>query len=887
MNSGIETNICYSAFNLSNFDNNAVLKIIDNLQTIIQTSTVLQSSFAFLTSDRYQVKLLHILDEANVPHYLFEDIQKWAKDAYNNGYCFDYNRSTRHAEIEHLKRWLNLDCIVPQTVDCVLPGPLYQVVPVTRFDFSAQLISLLTTDSLVSNLENLDINPKNPFGRYVSQDGKLSCFNSGQWYTDAYDYCITDPERELFLPICFACDETKLQANGKTGCCPVMFTTTLFNQQLRNTPVVWRPLGYVYDLSIIESSAERERQSNDLKYSRYHSIFAKILETYILAQKGFTLKGIKIKLGNETRIVDIKVPCAFIIGDIQGGDKLCCSSPCYLSSMNHICCKCNVSGADVGNANILCKNIKMNKIINLVKLNQIDALEKLNQYNVYSAWFDVDYGGCRFGVFSAAMPIEPLHSLENGLMTDCLTILFNEEFNKQQCKSLDELTKQLKTIDRQYYVSSGSQKQMPTLLWKSGISTLTNLKAHEKVGIMLTIVVLSLTNEGRDLFDLVLKDEEKRLNMQEVFQMMLCYWSWLKKEKYWKRGDGRSKQKFKDSIKKMLIELNRLWPRMKGQGWAKAKFHEQLHVPDDIERNGAPMNTHTGPTEHNHIEFVKNPARRTQRRQDELDKQIANRFAESYIIKSANFAIEQNYNISHKESSNADSTVLCKTACRAGTIMLFKDNNNDITYYLDTQNDSVLTLDASVFLNFCDKINDVVDLNWKAYNGTYTMVQFNMFFEYKRNGVLFRTHNNYRSNGRWHDWVMVRWQSDNPARDQPDLRYTPSLRYGDTGASRKSCYTPAKIVGLFFQLSTEFETTVDNVYTVIWPCMYDFKKSSVFTLRWQLSFDDRQQEIASLEVVSCESIVRHTCMIPEELVNNNGSVFYHEIWPRELWGDEF
>jgi hypothetical protein len=39
----------------------------------------------------------------------------------------------------------------------------------------------------------------------------------------------------------------------------------------------------------------------------------------------------------------------------------------------------------------------------------------------------------------------------------------------------------------------------------------------------------------------------------------------------------------------MLRELIRLWPRVRGQGWEKAKIHEQLHVPDDIERNGAPQ----------------------------------------------------------------------------------------------------------------------------------------------------------------------------------------------------------------------------------------------------------------------------------------------------------
>jgi hypothetical protein len=81
-----------------------------------------------------------------------------------------------------------------------------------------------------------------------------------------------------------------------------------------------------------------------------------------------------------------------------------------------------------------------------------------------------------------------------------------------------------------------------------------------------------------------------------------------------------------------LRDLNQRWPRSSGQGWEKAKNHEQLHVPDDIERNGAVQNYHTGPTEHNHIFHVKRLARATQQQRETLNQQIANRASESYVI---------------------------------------------------------------------------------------------------------------------------------------------------------------------------------------------------------------------------------------------------------------
>ena len=43
--------------------------------------------------------------------------------------------------------------------------------------------------------------------------------------------------------------------------------------------------------------------------------------------------------------------------------------------------------------------------------------------------------------------------------------------------------------------------------------------------------------------------------------------------------------------------MTSFWPREKGQGWDLPKFHEQLHVIDDIIWNGAPSGSYSGPLE--------------------------------------------------------------------------------------------------------------------------------------------------------------------------------------------------------------------------------------------------------------------------------------------------
>jgi hypothetical protein len=140
----------------------------------------------------------------------------------------------------------------------------------------------------------------------------------------------------------------------------------------------------------------------------------------------------------------------------------------------------------------------------LVKDNRQDILDDFNQYNVHNAWFDVSYGSCRFGIFSEACPIEPLHSLENGIIPDCSTILFKDEMCPTLKAELDSLVRRLTLLPRQRFANSGTEPGMPRLLWKDGVTSLTDLSAKLKVGIMFTLVVVSLQEEGSKFFTLVL-----------------------------------------------------------------------------------------------------------------------------------------------------------------------------------------------------------------------------------------------------------------------------------------------------------------------------------------------------------------------------------------------
>jgi hypothetical protein len=118
-------------------------------------------------------------------------------------------------------------------------------------------------------------------------------------------------------------------------------------------------------------------------------------------------------------------------------------------------------------------------------------------------WFDVSYEGCRFGIFSAMYPIEPLHSIENGIIPKCLTTLFKVVMLPAQKAELDSHVGHLTLLLRQHFASLCTKPCMPCLPWKDGVTSLTDLPAKLRVGIMFTIIVVSLQEDGSKFFTLV------------------------------------------------------------------------------------------------------------------------------------------------------------------------------------------------------------------------------------------------------------------------------------------------------------------------------------------------------------------------------------------------
>ena len=294
----------------------------ERTRQLLLSKTVRHHGIAFTTGQLHETRLLKILEDANARHDLFYKVMTWANHAFNDDYCFEPRRWHRKSQINHLEKAFKLTPMRAQQItirlsDTMSPGKELPV-PVTRFPFVPMFRSLIADLRLFGDFKNLNVDPTDPFGKYQSP-GNYITENalSGSWYDKSYDRCITDPVKQLFVPIIMESDAAVLRKGSKANHWPILFSTTLLALSARNLDTAWRPLGYVPDMLAFEGKAAQAAQSGETKAQRLHALFEPILEELIKLQNSDQLRGIPVTLGDRTEIRDIVFEVFTIVGDMQ------------------------------------------------------------------------------------------------------------------------------------------------------------------------------------------------------------------------------------------------------------------------------------------------------------------------------------------------------------------------------------------------------------------------------------------------------------------------------------------------------------------------------------------------------------------------------------------
>ena len=353
-----------------------------------------------------------------------------------------------------------------------------------------------------------------------------------------------------------------------------------------------------------------------------------------------------------------------------------------------------------------------------------------------------------------------------------------------------------------------------------------------------------------------------------------------------------------------MERLKNLLPRQLGNGWDTCKFHEQLHVIENIMLFGAHVHVHTGPSEHNHIENAKKPAKWTQMRRQTFDLQLANRVVDKYILSHAMALMfpEVYNNDDEPVPTDQSMDIVTKLGYHASKYSI------DVILQASGEVEASLNLKGELQKPECTKMFDN-DLLATIVNHFIEEIEGDILrdgitihgcTEVIRENTTFRAHPSFLNNGPWYDYVMVAWEQNleddetNSVRDQLEEH----IFNKDTNTITSSTLCPAELVTFVW-------INENKIYAVIHSCHEQNSRNSVITYCWcreyvnethgevqvqnelinirDTSHDNTEGLKRLLRVVDANTIEKHTLCVPF----HDKSKFVIQIADQTKWANCF
>ena len=710
-----------------------------------------QSNFMYTTDQKWTVSLLKILDEAQAPDYAFGQVLKWARLASTHGYSFAPNGG--------LSRSKNVDVLINSVVnaDKLLPFVRRVEVPhglpsdVVCFDFVPQLLSLLQNPSIMT-AENLLIDINDPLKRFESPDNFLGDALSGSVYRKAYDRLITKPKRQLLVPIIQWIDRTHVTGNARFSLKPYMFTPAIFKEKFRRSIKAWGYHGFLPKKK--ESSAQNQVLQQGDNIRNYHVELRAVLESF--KNSATALEGVFLPIGPSRLMkVDIVICLLFVIQDMQEGDMLCGRYGTHTSGVKRHCRNCDVGYDKLDDPNVCCNYVLDSDMKAIAQSDDSLLRTEWSQHYIKDIAFDkIPFADPDRGIFGAT-PFESMHAFRKGVVEN-VTHLVLDNVPASKKAAFDNLAIAFHKSHRQTH-----RKEYPATDFSNGITNLKNITASERLGLIFLFVILFQYDEGWKIIQSCL-DKGTKKKVQDVLMVLesiLCFDAWLNKFHHWETSNPdhvrREMAACQQSIRKFMSECQKHIPiGERKTAWKKPKFHELLHVVDDMSRFGSPVNFCAQRPESLLKSAAKKPGRRAQKRHvgSAYELQSAQRLTYSYMIDSVHTRIWESDTLhTHiweesdvKENEKCPDSIYQGTdqatfgsVCRSkvGTRLQY-----EVEWQTRTRTDFMkLPLDLLKFV--CDNFPDGDRVRFCT--------------EYRRDVHKFRCHPSYQSDGSMYDWLHI------------------------------------------------------------------------------------------------------------------------------------
>ncbi len=630
-------------------------------------------------------------------------------------------------------------------------GPTEQTQTVI-FDAKAQILSLLQDESLMQP-ENLVLNTTNFYEPYQSK-GKIDEILDGSWYQE----CVkTYNSNEFCVPLVLYMDKTGGDAlNQRYPVFPLIVTTALFTRSVRMTSVAWRQLGFISNLDVFMSKAQRSQLPRGANCRNFHEQLKTILQPLTELQETGLLFDLKI--GQSIKSVTLRFPICCILGDGQMGDAITGRYENHSRGIQRIHRSCHCMPKDAANTEKVCTFLLEENIQLMNVREDEESLHNLSQHKCDLAFFGMDFGGCPFGVFSAQPPCI-LHALCEGLVNYLVQSFLDKLLPWQKSLIDAKVTPWLRGFRQSI------REIYPTSNFTRGITSLKLVTADEKIGILFSLALLCSSNLGRKI--LFEPPPRKSTNMTDLihkqylhmFEAVLCLEQTLSRTEggFWKLEDRQQGERcLQQALKSMVDVLIKECPREEGNGWHLAKIHDVLSFPRYITRLGSPANFNAALGESLLRPLGKHFVPNAQFRRSEFTKQLAWRVSEQAIVKVAlqKFGDCINHNAKREKVTGYSRIRTSSDIRRELELKLSLRGSMKILFRLGEQgaiHTSFFTDSKSSRLKLHSTIEEYIRL-YMLDNG-YT--DLTGYTELRINNKIYRCHPDYWSGGPWYDWAFV------------------------------------------------------------------------------------------------------------------------------------
>ena len=612
----------------------------------------------------------------------------------------------------------------------------------------------------------------------------ISDVNTGLSYSVTYKQLITNPQKQMLVPIILYIDGAITGQFGKLEVEPLKMSIGILNRAARDKEYGWRTLGYVPDYTKAKSrskkmfqetghaaamhvavddgegEAEEEDPQEEIKKAQdYHSILTTLLKSVKEVIQEGMVWDYKYRGQLYTKI-EMVFYIAFIKCDGEEADKLCGKYLSRTKKVAQLCryCCCPTGETDDHLGRWAYKTEPM--IQALVDKDKEVALKKLSQHNIENAFY-----GTRFGLHNdrgvhGACPLELLHALLLGLymyMRDCFFAQIGPT-----SKQADEINALAKLYGEQF--TRQSDRDLPKTNFSKGISK-GKIMAKEFSGVMLNMAAILASAKGKELLQKVRKPHFKyewQIKDWSLLVEKFLQWEAYLKLEVMQKDHVKRLQKKHRSIMFLIKKIGR---RERGMGFQLMKYHGVMHMAMDILMFGVPMVFDTGSNESHH-KPMKAAAKCTQRDLRVFEAQVAKRLVEFFMLDLAMLEMEGmplwEYFV---EYADDDSEEVGIDDTNQGNEPANEDKpktiGTKIEVFWDDDDEEVGFVLAGSRMQNVDKVRwdyNVQEFLFNVQEALFHWVSpLEIRTEHHRKGHIFRGHPQYRQMGMWNDWALFDW----------------------------------------------------------------------------------------------------------------------------------